>query len=118
MIEVLALRPLTMNLSQDVAKEIESQPIEVGTLGEKPPAGLLSGVRLTMQREIVGTIGTGQASPVYQFTLYRFKELSLCRARFHIPPTISSARYKTAPYKQQFFSVGSAFTLKHFTKIF
>ncbi|MCS7187366.1 MAG: hypothetical protein RMK89_10485 [Armatimonadota bacterium] len=43
----------------------------------------------------------------------------LCRAGFHILPTISSsAQYKTAPYKRRFWGVGSAFAPRHFAKFF
>lgn len=70
LIEFLALRPLTMRLSQQVEQEI-AQPVEVGTLGQKQAGGLLSGRRMVMRREIVGTIGTGQTSPVYQFQLVK-----------------------------------------------
>ncbi|MCS3921194.1 FHA domain-containing protein [Fervidibacter sacchari] len=70
LIEFLAIRPLTMRLSQQVAEEI-NRPVEVGTLGERKEGGLLSGRRMVMRREIVGTLSSGQSSPVYRFTLVR-----------------------------------------------
>jgi len=70
LIEFLAIRPLTMRLSQQVAEEI-NRPVEVGTLGERKEGGLLSGKRMVMRREIVGTLSSGQSSPVYRFALVR-----------------------------------------------
>jgi len=70
LIEFLAIRPLTMRLSQQVAEEI-NRPIEVGALGERKEGGLLSGKRMVMRREIVGTLSSGQSSPVYRFALVR-----------------------------------------------
>jgi len=86
LIEFLALRPLTMRLSRMVAEEISQMPVEaeaveeipqetpqppveVGAIGEKRSSGLLTGRRMVMQREIIGEIGSGQKSPVYQFQL-------------------------------------------------
>jgi len=69
LIEFLALRPLTIRLSRKVAEEISRTPVEVGTIGEKRSSGLLTGRRMVMQREIIGEIGSGQKSPVYQFQL-------------------------------------------------
>lgn len=68
LIEFLAIRPLTMRLSQQIAQEIAS-PVEVGKLGEQKGSGLLSGRQMMMQREIVVTIAQGQTSPVYRFML-------------------------------------------------
>jgi hypothetical protein len=70
LIEFLAIRPLTMRLSQQVAEEI-NRPVEVGALGERKEGGLLSGKRMVMRREIVGTLSSGQSSPVYRFALLR-----------------------------------------------
>jgi hypothetical protein len=70
LIEFLAIRPLTMRLSQQVAEEI-NRPVEVGALGERKEGGLLSGKRMVMRREIVGTLSSGQNSPVYRFALVR-----------------------------------------------
>jgi hypothetical protein len=70
LIEFLAVRPLTMRLSRQVAEEIQ-RPIEVGALGERKAGGLLSGTRIVMRREIVGTLTSGQNSPIYRFALAR-----------------------------------------------
>ncbi len=68
LIEFLAIRPLTMRLSQQIAQEI-ARPVEVGTVGAQKGSGLLTGRQMVMEREIIGKIGAGEKSPVYQFTL-------------------------------------------------
>lgn len=68
LIEFLAIRPLTMRLSQQIAQEI-ARPVEVGALGERKAVGLLTGKQMVMQREIIGTLSNAQSSPVYRFQL-------------------------------------------------
>ncbi len=68
LIEFLAIRPLTMRLSQKVAQEI-ARPVEVGALGERKAVGLLTRKQMVMQREIIGTLSNNQSSPVYRFQL-------------------------------------------------
>ncbi|MCS7191748.1 MAG: FHA domain-containing protein [Armatimonadetes bacterium] len=68
LIEFLAIRPLTMRLSHQIAQEI-TRPVEVGALGEHKATGLLTGRQMVMRREIVGTLGTAQSSPIYRFQL-------------------------------------------------
>ncbi len=68
LIEFLAVRPLTMRLSQQIAQEI-ARPVEVGAVGAQKGSGLLTGRQMVMEREIIGKIGANEKSPVYQFTL-------------------------------------------------
>ncbi len=68
LIEFLALRPLTICLSRQIVWEI-ARPVEVGTLGEREATGLLAGEQMIMRREIIGTLGSGQSSPIYRFRL-------------------------------------------------
>lgn len=68
LIEFLALRPLTMHLARQLAQVI-TQPTDIGALGVRQNSGLLTGQRMVLRREIVGTIGDGRPSPVYRFAL-------------------------------------------------
>jgi hypothetical protein len=76
LIEFLALRPLTMQLSRQVT-QLVTQPMEIGALGARQSSGLLTGQQMVLRREIVGTISDGHRSPIYRFTLVQPSPLKI-----------------------------------------